>query len=201
MSTTQDLKRPDVRAPIAQRPRRSKPSSAWYVLGALIAAGGLVIGLVWGFTTYAGYRDDIQAFDRMQAPGTAEMVLDGGAQTIYVEGTSEAAAGDVTVTAPDGTAVLTSNYFGDVRYDAPDGSVGTAFATMTVPSTGTYQVAVQGVSGTIAIGPAVTSSMIVSAMGAMFLAFGSLAVGVVIIVLFCGYGVCSALIRSTSPAP
>ena len=183
MSTTQDLKRPDVRASIAQRPRQSKPSSAWYVLGALIAAGGLVIGLVWGFMTYTGYRDDIQAFDRIQAPGTEQLVLDEGAQTIYVEGTSEAAAGDVTVTAPDGTAVPTSDYFGDVRYDAPDGSVGKAFATISVPAAGAYQVGVQGVSGTIAIGPGVTGSMIASVLGAMFLAFGSLAVGVVIIVV------------------
>jgi hypothetical protein len=184
MSTTQSVKRPDVRAPVIEPPRPSKPSSAWYVLGVLVAIGGLVVGLVWGFTTYAGYRDEIRTFQRMPAPGTAELVLDGGPQTIYLEATGDAgAAGDVTVTAVDGTAVPTSDYFGDVQYDAPDGSVGRAFATIAVPAAGTYQVAVHGLSGTIAIGPAVTSSMIASAMGAMFLALGSLTVGVGIVIV------------------
>jgi hypothetical protein len=181
MSTTQSVKRPDVRAPVIRPPRPSKPSSAWYVLGVLVAIGGLVVGLVWGFTTYVGYRDEIRTFQRMPAPGTAELVLDRGPQTIYLEGTGDAgAARDVTVTAVDGTAVPTSDYFGDVRYD---GSVGRAFATIAVPAARTYQVAVHGLSGTIAIGPAVTSPMIASAMGAMFLELGSLTVGVGIVIV------------------
>jgi hypothetical protein len=183
MTTTQNVRRPDVRSSAEPQLRTRRPSSAWYVVGASVAAVGVAIALVWGFIAYTTYRDSIQGFERMLAPGTAELVLDGGAQTIYVEGSSEATAGNVSITTTDGTAVPTSDYLGDLRYDAPDGSVGRAIATVSVPATGAYQVAASGLTGTVAIGPSVSSSMIAGAVGSVFLAFGSIAAGAVIVIV------------------
>ena len=183
MSTKEGV-RPDVQEFGPPNPRRPvKPSSAWYVIAALVGAVGLAISLAWGLTTYFDYRDEIQGFVRMDAPGTSALVLDAGAQTVYVEGSGVTAAADVTITAPDSTVVPTTDYSGDLRYDAPDGSVGTAVATVTIPTSGTYDVAVQGLTGTLAIGPSVTSSMIAAAIGAAFLALGSIAAMIAIIVV------------------
>jgi hypothetical protein len=183
MSTTQSVRRPDVGSSAAPQRRTRRPSSAWYAVGASVAAIGVSIALVWGFMAYTAYRDSIQGFERMLAPGTAELVLGSGAQTIYVEGSGEATAGNVSITTADGTAVPTSDYLGDLRYDAPDGSVGRAIATVSVPATGTYQVSASGLTGTVAIGPSVSSSMIASAVGSVFLAFGSIAAGAVIVIV------------------
>jgi hypothetical protein len=151
----------------------------------LIAAAGLVIGLVWGFTTYFDYRDEIRGFARTQAPGASVLVLDGGPQTIYFEGALAMTpmAENVHVTSLNGMSVPTRAYVGDVRYDAPNGSVGKAIATIVVPTSGTYRVVVDGPAGTIAFGNPVTSSIIVGVIGAMFLTFGSLIAGIAVVVV------------------
>jgi hypothetical protein len=185
MNTTQQIPRPDVTARVRQSPKAAKPSSAWYAVGAVIAVAGLVIGLVWGLTTYFEYRDEIRGFARMQAPGAAALVLDGGPQTIYFEGgpAMTPTAADVGVTSSNGSSVPTSAYVGDVRYDAPNGSVGKAIATIMVPTSRTYRVVVDGPAGTVAFGDAVTSSIIVGVIGAMFLTFGSLIAGIALVVV------------------
>jgi hypothetical protein len=184
MSTMQQVPRPDVTT-IRQMPETNKPSSGWYAFGVAIAVAGLVVGLVWGLTTYAHYRDQIQGFARMQAPGAAALVLEAGPQTIYFEGGSSTAptAANVDVTSANGSSVLTSPYIGDVRYDAPDGSVGKAIASIVIPAPGTYRVVVDGPPGTLAFGPGVTTSIILGVIGAIFLTFGSLATGIAVIVV------------------
>jgi hypothetical protein len=185
MSTMQQVPRPDVRTSARRTPKKMQPSRGWYALGAAIAVAGLIVGLVWGFTTYSDYRDEIQGFARMQAPGTTALVLDAGPQTIYFEGSSATTpiAANLDVTSAEGSNIPTSPYVGDVRYDAPDGSVGKAIASIVVPAPGTYRVVVDGTPGTLAIGPAVTSSIIVGVIGALFLTFGSLATGIAVVVV------------------
>jgi hypothetical protein len=184
MSATQQVPRPDLTVDLGGGRTPRKPSRAWYAVAAAIAVIGLVVGLAWGLTTYFDYRDEIQGFARMRAPGASELALDGGPQTIYFEGSSASTptATDVHVTSASGSLVPTEAYVGDVRYDAPDGSVGKAIATIVVPAPGTYRVVVDGPAGSVAFGRAVTSSMIVSVMGSIFLVFASLIAGIVIVV-------------------
>jgi hypothetical protein len=92
-------------------------------------------------------------------------------------------AENVHVTSLNGMSVPTRAYVGDVRYDAPNGSVGKAIATIVVPTSGTYRVVVDGPAGTIAFGNPVTSSIIVGVIGAMFLTFGSLIAGIAVVVV------------------
>jgi hypothetical protein len=185
MSTMQQVPQPDTTTRVQQTSKGIKPSSGWYALGVSIAVVGLVVGLLWGFTTYFNYRDQIQGFERMQAPGGAALVLDAGPQTIYFEGgsTTTPTAANVHVTSADGSNVPTSSYVGDVRYDAPDGSVGKAIASIVLPVSGTYRVVVDGPPGTLAFGPGVTTSIIVGVIGAIFLTFGSLAIGIAVVVI------------------
>jgi hypothetical protein len=172
--------------PVPPRPAvRPRPNRMGYVVGALIAVAGLIGGLVWGFSAYDAYRDDIVAFPRVSVPGTESVRLAAGDYVVYYEAgglrPSEVA---VTVADAAGETIALTTYDADVRYDAPDGTVGRAFAQFSVASAGTHSVTVEAEqqAAQVAIGTRITSSMIVAVFGALSLVIITAVIGLVIIV-------------------
>lgn len=117
-----------------------RPSRAWYWVAAVLAAAGVacvVLGIL-GFVSLGGRVDDLQ---RADAPGQAEVVLEPGEYTLYLQGVNDAVnTGSVRVLlepAGGGEPVdftdvgLSSTYTVGSRHLQ-------SVATFTITETGTY---------------------------------------------------------------
>jgi hypothetical protein len=173
--------------PIAQplSPKRT-PSAWWYLAAVVIAVGGLIVGAAWGFSAYRSYQDRIEGFSRIGVPGQAPFtVTASGERVIYFEGPSSTspAPSDIRVTGPDGSAVAVQSYAADLRYDAPDGSVGRAVATFAAPMAGAYNLIASGPVGVLAIGEGIPASTVASILGALTLIGAAILVGLMLLLV------------------
>jgi hypothetical protein len=147
---------------------------------------GLVSGVVWGFSAYGAYLDDVAAFPRVSVPGTEVVRLAAGDHVLYYEGLGPLPSElEVTIADAAGATVRTARGAGDLRYDAPDGTVGRAFSEFTVTSGGVYIVTVEAQPETahVAIGEGLPGSTIASVVGALAVILASGAVGLLSIVV------------------
>jgi hypothetical protein len=168
-------------------PSARRPSTKLgYVVGALIATIGLVGGLAWGFSAYVAYLDDVATFPRVSVPGTEMVRLAAGDHVLYYEGLDPLPSElEVTIVDAEGATVRTARGTGDLRYDAPDGTVGRAFSEFTLSSGGVYGVTVEALpeAAHVAIGEGLPGSTIVSVVGALAVILASGAVGLLLMVV------------------
>jgi hypothetical protein len=113
-------------------------------------------------------------------------IASAGGRTLYYEGRGSPTLTrlDVRIVAPDGSALAVEGYSGDLRYDAPDGTVGRAVGTFTAPIAGAYQLTVgetisQGAH--LAVGERISTSTIASILGALLLIGATFCAGLIIV--------------------
>jgi hypothetical protein len=173
------------------RPTRG-PSAVWYGVAAGIAIIGLAAAVALGAAGFRDYRQRIDGFARVTAPGQmAIQVRAAGDQVVYYEGEDSPSLAQlgITVTDPSGATVRVRDYLGDQRYDAPDGSPGRALGIFRAATAGTYQVRVTGtaaqggkvVAGESFVGEAVADILWV-ALVALVTVGGSLTLAIVVLV-------------------
>jgi hypothetical protein len=169
-------------------PSEARTGTLGYWVGAVIMVVGLVAGLVWGWGSYRAYQRDVEAFPRTALPGEAVVNVDGSAERVlFVEGNGSFSLEqlDINVTGPGEASVPVQEYAGDLRYDAPDGTVGQAVGSFAATTAGDYRVTGQAsIPGAhLAIGTDVPTSTIASVVGALFLIGGALIVGLIVMVV------------------
>lgn len=177
-----------VRLPEGPRPTGGvrRPSAVGYWIGGLIALAGLVAGFTWGLTAYGDLQDEVDQFARVAAPGEAIVgIEDLGGKVVYYEGLGARSLSDldVRITAPDGTVIAVDPYDADLRYDAPNDTVGRAIGTFEASATGRYAVTVAGTAprgAQVAVGDSVAGSNLGSILGAVLLVLVAGAAGLVI---------------------
>jgi hypothetical protein len=178
--------RPKVQSLPAPPSAPRRPTKLGYAVGALIAVMGLFSGLAWGFSAYGSYLDDAAAFPRVSVPGTEVVRLPAGDHVVYYEGLGPLPSElEVTIVDAEGATVRTARGTGDLRYDAPDGTVGRAFSEFTLSSGGVYGVTVEALpeAAHVAIGEGLPGSTIVSVVGALAVILASGAVGLLLMVV------------------
>lgn len=159
-----------------------RPAKSWFVVAALIAVVGIVIGAVILVAGIRGFLDRIDDFARADLPATLQVeIADTGGYSIYHE--YDGASGDdgyapdpdVTVTDPAGEPVVLDIYDSSVTYSA-GGHEGEGVFTFHADEPGIYEVAATGEPGNgIAVGRGVGSGLV----GAIL---GGLAIGLVAVV-------------------
>lgn len=164
-----------------------RPTTAGYWLAVAIVIAGLVAGLTWGLTAYRGYQNDIDRFARVPATGGPITLTQAGERTIYYESAASGAGAhpNIAITGPNGSAVRVEPFEGDLRYDAPDGSVGVALGTFRAELPGVYDVITAGsIHGDtrIAVGTGVPTSTIASVVGALFVIGATFLVGLALVI-------------------
>ena len=164
-----------------------RPTTAGYWLAGAIVIAGLAAGLAWGLTAYRGYQDDIDRFARVPATGGDITLTQAGERTMYYERAASGAGAhpSIAITGPNGSPVRVQPFQGNLRYDAPDGSIGAAIGTFRAEVAGVYDVIAAGsVDGhaRIAIGTGVPTSTIASVVGALFVIGATFLVGLAVII-------------------
>lgn len=153
----------------------------WFWAGGLIALLGLAAAAAWAMTVVLATVATPGQFARTAMPGTATVVLAAGdGQVVYYEGPGTPGAQDLglRVTAPDGAAVATSAYRGDLRYDTASGT-GRAVATFNAPAAGTYRITATtpGHDATIAVGPSIAHTAAHGLIGPGLIAAAAVVLG------------------------
>lgn len=163
-----------------------RPSTRWYWVAGILSMAGIAAGIVWTAVSVAGMGGTVDAFARVDAPGTEQVTLTSGGQTLYFElpeihdegGEDLLPPLRIDVTAADGTPIDLSPYEGSLVYSLGPHQ-GRAFATMELPATGEYDVSVARTDGrtggTVAIGQSVTGAIGAAIGGALALFLGALA--------------------------
>lgn len=168
-------------------PPARRPTTTGYWFAVAIVVVGLVAGLAWGLTAYRGYENDIDRFARVAATGGRITLTQPGERTIYHEASASGAAHpEIGIDAPNGSPVRIEPFEGDLRYDAPDGSVGVAIGTFGAELPGVYDVITAGSiddDAYIAIGTGVPSSTIASVVGALSLIGATFLGGLVLFIV------------------
>ncbi|KAB7745428.1 hypothetical protein GA707_05725 [Nostocoides sp. F2B08] len=189
MSTHTTTPATDLRAsPTAQATR---PGTAGYWLGALVAILATVAALMWGTTTFLDWRSHLQDFSRLTADGTISVsVTDPGRFFVYLEhdrSTAVPTTPAVTVTGPSGEEAALRAYGAQLRYDVPGepGQVGDAVLSFAADRTGTYAVVVADLEpGTaVAVGDHLARGWISPVVGSVALLLGGLLLGTVIVIV------------------
>ncbi|HZC99120.1 MAG TPA: hypothetical protein VFA46_02680 [Actinomycetes bacterium] len=192
MNAVRTAPRPQA-APSPRPPRPARtPSAAWYWVAAGIAVIGLAAAAVWAVAGIRDYRQRIDGFARVTAPGQVAVQVSGtGNRVLYYEGAGSPSLSQlgILVADPAGVTVQVHGYLGDLRYDAPGGTVGRALGSFRADTTGTYQVRVTSTAvegGQIAVGDNFMAKTVASVLMVVALALvalgGSLALAVVTVV-------------------
>jgi hypothetical protein len=168
-------------------PAVRRPSRRGYWIGSLIIVVGIVAGLAWGLGAYRSYQRQIESFDRFTVPGQVDIgISTPGERVLYFEGTATVTADQlgITVTAPDGSNAAVAPYTADLRYDAPDGTVGRAIGSFEAGVPGEYRIAATAgpAAGQIAVGEVVPTSTIASVVGAVALICAGGCIGLIVLI-------------------
>lgn len=164
-----------------------RPSKWWFVAAGLIAVVGIVLAVVWFVVGMMRFFDTIDEFQRVEVPGTSDVVLDDpGGYSVYHE--YRGASGDdgfgrfapepsVTITDPSGDEVPLEPYTSEVSYDG-SGHEGVALSTFDAEEAGTYTVEAEGDAGTeVAIGPGIGSGLVATIVGGFVIGGAGVLVG------------------------
>jgi ABC-type antimicrobial peptide transport system permease subunit len=147
---------PTIATSTSPPPARNRPSRSGYGLGGVIAAVGLVAGLVFGITSYQDSQQQIDTFARMSVPGTATVQVDGsGRRVAYYEGNESVGIDNLTISVsdPTGATVEVKRFEGELIYETPDLTKGRAVATFDAGRAGAYEVEVSGLdTGQLTVG-------------------------------------------------
>lgn len=126
-------------------PPTRRPARLAYAPAVLVAVVGVLVATVW---IVVGVLDQVQRppeFSRADLPGTVAVTLtQTGTHVVYVEADRETTpdlTGQVVVTDSSGKVLPVRPYGPELRYDAPDGLVGTAVGVFDNDRTGTFTVA------------------------------------------------------------
>lgn len=168
-----------------------RPSSVWYWVAGAIALAGIVGGIVLAIVTVVDTIDEVDAWPRIDVPGTADVSLDRGDHTLFLEypGAYEgyrAIAPDVEVTSPSGVEIpVVRRPYGGTTYSW-SGHQGESFASFFVPEDGTYQIEVVSDSEPlqeVAIGQDITGQVVLRVLGGMGIAgLSVIAAGTIVVV-------------------
>lgn len=170
--------------PTAGAPRSTGPRRA-YLLAGLIALVGLLGAGAWASLALLAEVHRPAGFERIATPGEGQVQLDEKAtRVVFAERAGSLEPSQITVTGPDGVAIPLQPYRGDLRYDVPgsDSAVGTAVATFTAPTAGTYRVGSATFDGTLAVGPDLAAGTVRALTWPSLAGLVALAVGVAIAV-------------------
>lgn len=128
---------------LSSRPISVLPSRRGYLIAAIVAVLGLIIG-VGGLVRGMGQlSDDVDAFDRVDLPGSGTVrFATAGHYTLYYEatGATEVPPFRVVLQAPSGEPVQLTEYRGSFDYSTGDHE-GTAVATFHIDTPGPYDLA------------------------------------------------------------
>jgi hypothetical protein len=154
------------------------PSIAGYVLAAVVAAGGIALGIVLIISGIRSYIDKVEGFERVDVPSSAEVSLgDTGGYSLYFERPGLDSEDplpriSVSVTAPDGSAVELDRYSTDVNYSV-SGFDGQGAFTFHADEPGPYLVRTDGAGGQVAVGRGIGARFagaVVAGVGTLLLA-------------------------------
>ncbi|WP_460695900.1 hypothetical protein [Nocardia thraciensis] len=156
------------------------PSGRWYVFAALLAAAGIVGGIVIGMVGFMQMSDKVDGFHRIEVPGSADIQLnETGGYTVYFEYPAASSRGpegnvNVRLSGPDGEPIALQDYTSDLTYSV-SGREGRSGFSFDATRTGTYHLVTQGDSSvTAAVGRGIGSSIVT----ALLLGFGVVGAGV-----------------------
>lgn len=125
------------------------PTTTWYWAAGVVAAVGLVAGIVVGVVGYMDALDEFDAFPRLASPGGTEVVVDDpGNLVIYHQGAGSPDQADleISVTDPSGSPVAVEPYDSELIFETGDGRA-RAVASFDAIGIGTYQVEAAGTAG------------------------------------------------------
>jgi hypothetical protein len=173
---------------------RRRPSTAGYWVAGVLAVLTPLAALVLLVVSLTIVDDSIDGFARTAVPGSVVLTADAAQHLlVYGEGPAVAsAAGDaspvaafgdvtVTVTGPDGRVPLRA-YPGELTYGMPD-RAGTALASFTTTSAGSYTVQVTGTAApgsAVAVGRDVSRGFLLAVVGPLVTGFLGLLSGCVV---------------------
>jgi hypothetical protein len=181
-------------APVTPPPVPShqvRPATSWYVVAGVVAAAGIVLGVVLLVKGIVDFQDRIDDFTRADLPATLSVeITDTGGYSIYHE--YEGAYDDdyfltsepqVTVTDPSGDQVFLDRYDSSVTYSA-GGHEGEGVFTFDADETGTYEVVASGEAGNgIAVGRGVGRGLVGAIVGGLSIGFVGVVAAIVIAVV------------------
>jgi len=152
--------RTDTQTTIAPSPPPPPPhdrlSRSWFWPGIGIAVVGLVVGLVFGITSYQDSQQAIDTFARLSVPGAVTVqVGETGQQVVYYEGDENVGIDDLVVGIidPAGAIVAVESSEGELIYETTDLTLGRAIASFDAAQIGAYEIEVSGVdTGQITVG-------------------------------------------------
>jgi hypothetical protein len=150
------------------------PSKWWFLVAGLVAVGGIALAILIFVVGLMNFFDRIEGFQRVDVPGTAQVVLGTGGYSVYHEYTG--ASSDigigfvgmpaVTITSPSGDAVDLRPYTTNVTYSG-SGYEGEGILTFDADEAGTYVVEASGEPGSeVAIGRGIGAGMVGTVVGA-----------------------------------
>jgi hypothetical protein len=169
------LVHPTVAPPTARVRRRRGDRPAPYVIAAITAFIGLVVGVGLAIDGYRDAQRHLDSFARVAVPGEGTVQLDEPTgRVLYYEGDDSVRFGDldIRVTGPAGRAVDVNRYEGEMIYETIDLTKGRAVATFDAAQAGTYRIRVAGADGgTLTVGDSFLRR-------SLFGVFGGLAISV-----------------------
>ena len=173
---------------------------AGYWIGALLVVLAIVGAVTFGGLSLAGLADDVDAFERVSAPGQGTVRLDARKYVVYLEGADgdeRSPPIDVTIgDARTGRPLPIDTYTASLTY-ALGGHAGAARGTVTPPRAGDYAIRARGGGGdplaAVALGPSIAGKLARTIVGA-------LAIGGVLGLTGLGLLVATAVRRSNAKA-
>jgi hypothetical protein len=175
-----------------------QPSTGWYWAAGIIAAAGVIAGVVLGITSFLSYQDDLRGMARAAGSEMRVSLTTAHDAVVFLEGPGVADTTlrpTVAVTDPEGDEVAVRSYDAELLYDVPGrrGATGRAIATFDVNLNGVYTVTADPPEGTtIAVGAGLNWATLTRFVAA--LALPGLAV-----LLAIGMAVVVAIMRHSQP--
>ncbi len=163
-------------------------SKAGYWIGGGLMVLALVGSILYGFLSLKQTARTVEAFQRVDLPGTATVELEARKYIIYAEGpganqsTPEVAVTDLRSQSP----VSVRPYLTSLTYSF--GTAGSAVATVTPPQAGSYEIratSTDETATTLALGDSVVGGILRTVLGA-FAVGGVLGVSGLILVIVTG---------------
>ncbi|MDQ3611781.1 MAG: hypothetical protein M4D85_09310 [Actinomycetota bacterium] len=165
-------------------------SKAGYWIGGGLMLLALVGSILYGFLSLKQTARTVEAFQRVDLPGTATVELEARKYIIYAEGPGAAqSTPEVEVAVTDlrsQSPVSIRPYLTSLTYSF--GTAGSAVATVTPPQAGSYEIRASSTDGgatTLALGDSVAGGILRTILGA-FAVGGVLGVSGLILVIITG---------------
>ena len=171
---------------------------AGYWIGALLVVLAVVGAVAFGGLSLAGFADDVDAFQRVSAPGQGTVRLDARKYVVYLEGSDgdeRSPPVDLTISdARSGRPLPIGTYTASLTY-ALGGHAGMARGTVTPARAGDYAIRARGGGGdpqaAVAVGPSIAGKL-ARTIG------GALAIGAVLGLTGLGLLIATAVRRSNA---